>query len=237
MSTTSSETSSRPSPEARSLPALAVWLALALLFIAAAFYGQSQADGTEDVLYDPYFAVVGAVSYGILVGLAVAVALFFERPRQALGFRSFERRWLWWALGVVGATVVISLVLEPFLHAGEEQGLAPQEWQPERAEFFAANVSVTVLLGPFAEELFFRGLGVRVLSFLGGSTAIGASALLFGLVHGLLVALPPLVFFGLGLAWVRLRSGSIWPAIAAHAAYNGLGVIILAISWALDATP
>lgn len=237
MSTTSSETSSRPSPERRSLPALAVWLALAALFIAGAFYGQSQADETEDILYESEFAVVGVVSYAILVGLAVAVALFFERSRQALGFRSFERRWLWWALGVVGATIVVSLALEPFLHAGEEQGLAPAEWEPEHAEAFAANVGITVLVGPFAEELFFRGIGMRVLGFLGGSTAIVVSALVFGLVHGLLVALPPLVFFGAGLAWVRLRSGSVWPTMLAHCAYNGAGVAILAISWALDLTP
>jgi membrane protease YdiL (CAAX protease family) len=236
MSTTSSETSSRPSSEHRSLPALAIWLTLAAVFIAGAFYGQSQGNGAEDVLYEPEFAVVGVVSYAILVGLAVAVALFFDRPRQALGFRSFELRWLWWALGVVVATIVVSLVLEPFLHAGEEQGLAPAEWEPEHAEAFAANVGVAVLVGPFAEELFFRGLGIRVLGFLGGTTAIVGTAVVFGLVHGLVVALPALVFFGLGLGWVRLRSGSIWPSVLAHSAYNGLGVVILAISWALDLT-
>ena len=237
MSTTSSETSSRRSPESRSVPAFGIWLALAVVFSGGAFYGQGQAGETEDVLYEPEFAVVGAVSYAILVGLAVAVALFFERPRQALGFRSFERRWLWWALGVVVATLIVSLVLEPVLHAGEEQGLAPAEWEPEHAEVFAANVVVTVLVAPFAEELFFRGLGIRVLGFLGGTTAIVGTALAFGLAHGILVALPALVFFGLGLGWVRLRSGSIWPTVVAHSAYNGLGVAILAISWALDAPP
>jgi uncharacterized protein len=236
MSTTSSETSSRPSLEHRSLPALAIWLALAAVFIVGAFYGQSEADTTEEVLYEPELAVVGGISYAILVGLAMAVALFFERPRQALGFRSFELRWLWWALGAVVATVVVSLVLEPFLHAGEEQGLSPAKWEPEHAGAFAANVGVAVLIGPFAEEVFFRGLGVHVLGFLGGTTAIVGTAVVFGLVHGLLVALPALVIFGVGLGWVRLRSGSVWPTVLAHSAYNGLGIIILAVSWALDLT-
>jgi membrane protease YdiL (CAAX protease family) len=237
MSTTSSETSSRPSLETRSLPALGIWLALAAIFTVGAFFGQSETDATEDVFYEPEFAVVGVISYAILVGIVVVVALFFERPRQAVGLRSFERRWLWWALGVVVVTIVVSLVLEPFLHAGEEQGLAPKEWEPEHAEVFAANVGVTVLVGPFAEELFFRGLGIRVLGFLGGTTAIVVSALVFGLVHGLVVGLPALFFFGLGLAWLRLRSGSIWPTVLAHSAYNGLGIALLAVSWALDATP
>ena len=89
-----------------------------------------------------------------------------------------------------------------------------------------------VLLGPFAEELFFRGLGVRVLMLYGGLVSILVTGAMFGLVHGILGALPPLVLFGIGLAWVRLRSASVWPAYIGHALYNGIGVLCLAISWA-----
>jgi membrane protease YdiL (CAAX protease family) len=46
----------------------------------------------------------------------------------------------------------------------------------------------------------------------------------FGLAHGILVALPVLGFFGLALAWLRLRTGSVWPCVIAHAAYNALGI-------------
>ena len=48
----------------------------------------------------------------------------------------------------------------------------------------------------------------------------------FGFAHGLLVALPPLIVFGLGLAWVRVRSDSVWPGFIAHAAYNAIGIAI-----------
>ena len=94
--------------------------------------------------------------------------------------------------------------------------------------------SSSYLLGPFAEELFFRGLGVRVLMLYGGLVAILVTGVIFGLVHGMLGALPPLVLFGIGLAWVRLRSASVWPAFIGHAAYNGLGVLVLVISWTVE---
>src|ERR687895_619659 len=57
----------------------------------------------------------------------------------------------------------------------------------------AAGVIVTsfvvVLVVPFAEELFFRGLGVGVLSFAGPAVAIAVPAIAFALAHGIPVAL------------------------------------------------
>ena len=79
-------------------------------------------------------------------------------------------------------------------------------------------------LAPFAEELFYRGLGVTALRVLGAPIAIVGSGLAFGLAHGLLVALPPLVIFGIALAYVRLRYQSVVPAMLAHATYNALGL-------------
>ena len=60
---------------------------------------------------------------------------------------------------------------------------------------------------------------------------------MFGLVHGVLEALPPLVLMGLGLAWVRLRADSVWPAVAAHMAYNGIGILLLIVSWIAGVDP
>ena len=105
--------------------------------------------------------------------------------------------------------------------------MSPDEWRPERANAFLLNSIILVTLTPFAEELFFRGLGVQVLGFLGSTGAIVGTALAFGLAHGLLVALPTLVVFGAGLAWVRTRAESVWPCVIAHAAYNGVALAVL----------
>jgi membrane protease YdiL (CAAX protease family) len=234
MQTTSSPTSTRRSRRRNPVP-LAIWLTISAGLIALAFWAQSEDGTTEDALYDVDLAVNGLFFYGIVIGASFLIALAYDRPLRALGFRRFRLRWLWIALGIVVLTIVVALGLEPVLHGGEQQGLAPDEWQPEHATAFALNTAVVVLLAPFAEELFFRGLGVRALAVLGGLAAILVSGIVFGLVHGILGALPPLALFGVGLAWVRLRSASVWPSFIAHAAYNGLGILVLLIVWATDA--
>lgn len=229
METTSSPISSKPSAVSRQIGPLAAWLVLVALQIALAFSATSDDAAARDA--DPLFswelAVGGTIVYAVLVALTFAVVKSYPMDMgEALGLKRFESRWVWIALGVALASLVVAAVAEPFLHGGKEQGLAPGDWQPDRAGAFVANALVVVLVAPFAEELFFRGLGVRVLRFLGPAVAIGGTALLFGLAHGILGALPPLVFFGAGLAWVRYRSDSVWPGFVSHAAFNGVGIAI-----------
>lgn len=233
MPTTSSPTSTRRSRRRSPLP-LAIWLAISASLVALAFWARSEEGSPEDALYDVNLAVSSVFFYGIMIAASFLIALAYRRPARALGFRPFRTRWLWISFGVVLLTIVVALALEPLLHGGEEQGLAPDDWEPEHATAFALNAAVVVLLAPFAEELFFRGLGVRVLAAFGGLAAILVSGIVFGLVHGILGALPPLALFGIGLAWVRLRSGSVWPSFIAHATYNGLGILLLVLAWATD---
>lgn len=231
METTSSPTSSKLSAASRQrqIGPLAAWLVLVALQIALAFAATSDDDAVRDT--DPLFswelAVGGTIVYAIVVALTFAIVKSYPMDvRKALGLKRFARRWVWIAVAVAVASLIVAVISEPFLHGGEEQGLDPGSWQPDRAGAFVANALVVVLVGPFAEELFFRGLGVRVLQFLGPAVAIGGTALLFGLAHGILGALPPLVFFGAGLAWVRYRSDSVWPGFISHAAFNGTGIAI-----------
>jgi len=231
---TSSPTSTRRLHKHKTWPAV-TWLGISSTLVLLAFVGASQGSGSNggDVLFDIDLALGGVVFYGVMVGISFLIARAYPSGRRldALGFRRFRQRWLWIALAVVVATTIVAVVAEPFLHGGEDQGLGADRWQPERAGAFVANAVVLVLLGPFAEELFFRGLGVRVLMLYGGLVAILVTGVIFGLVHGVLGALPPLVLFGIGLAWVRLRSASIWPVFIGHAAYNGFGILVLVLSW------
>jgi uncharacterized protein len=235
MLTTSSPTSTRRS-RARNPAPLAIWLLISAVLTALAFLAQAQDGTNEDALYDPDLALYGLLFYGVLIGASLLLALAYPRPLRAVGLRPFRLRWLWISFGVVVLTIIVALVLEPFLHGGEEQGFAPDEWQPEHATAFALNAAVVVLLGPFGEELFFRGIGVRVLAVFGGLAAVLVSGIVFGLVHGILGAFPPLALFGVGLAWFRLRSASVWPSFIAHAVYNGLGILLLVLDWTTDTT-
>jgi membrane protease YdiL (CAAX protease family) len=235
MQTTSSPTSTRRSRRRKSWP-IAVWLTVSAALILLAFWGagQSSESSDDEILYDPDLAIGGVIFYGLLIAISFAIARGFPNRNEALGFRRFRMRWVWISLVVVVATTVVAVAVEPFLHGGDDQGLGADTWQPEHAGAFALNVGVLVLLGPFAEELFFRGLGVRVLMIFGAVAAILVTGIVFGLVHGILGALPPLVLFGIGLAWVRLRSASVWPSFIGHALYNGLGILLLVLAWATD---
>lgn len=207
--------------------ALALWLLVAGLQIAAAF-SLAAADTADtangEPLYEYTLAVSSLVLYGILAGLTLWIASLFPDRLGALGLRRFTARTLWLVAGVVILALVVSALLEPVLHAGKEQGLEPDRWRPEKATPFLLNALVIVTIVPFTEELFFRGLGITALGILGSVGAAVSSAVVFGLAHGILVALPALGFFALCLAWLRLRTASIWPGVIAHALYNGLGV-------------
>ena len=91
-------------------------------------------------------------------------------------------------------------------------------------------VLLVVSLGPLVEELLFRGVLLSALLQRWGSVAaVGLSSLVFALAHlpGLdwqVFALPDLFLLALALAWLRLRSGSIWPSVVGHGANNLLAV-------------
>jgi membrane protease YdiL (CAAX protease family) len=226
MPTTSSPTSARPSIGS-SRSAAAAWSGVAIVLIALGFAGTSAGGTDEDILYEYGFAIGSVLVYGILVAVTFGIASLLGRPLPALGLKVFAWRWLWIAVGLIFLVLVLGQLLEPLLHAGEKQGFAPEDWRPDRADAFALNAGVAATVVPFAEELFFRGLGVRALLPFGGVAAVVISAFAFGLGHGLLSALPVLVPFALALGWVRLHSDSVWPGVLAHGFYNGAALLYL----------
>jgi hypothetical protein len=79
-----------------------------------------------------------------------------------------------------------------------------------------------MVLAPLFEETLFRGVLLPVLgNRWGGAAGVAASALVFGLAHLSLGELVPLVVLGLGLGWLRLRSGRLGPCVLMHGLWNG----------------
>ena len=80
-----------------------------------------------------------------------------------------------------------------------------------------------VVLAPLFEETLFRGVLLPVLARRWGAWAgVGMSALTFALAHLSLGELLPLLLLGLGLGWLRLRSGRLAPCVLMHALWNGI---------------
>jgi len=216
--------SERSAPPGRALAWLGFMGLLALIAYAGRIGG---GEPDRDVLYS-YSVFVGAVlQYGLMLGILLWIAKGLPK-REVFALRR-PSTGLWATIGLTAGTLVViflvSAALDPFLDAGEEQGLTPDGWDPDRAKQYAASFVAVAIIAPIVEELTFRGEGFFLLGRYGRGVAIVGTALAFGLGHGLLVGLPILVVFGLGLALLRDRTASIYPGIALHALFNAIALI------------
>jgi membrane protease YdiL (CAAX protease family) len=79
------------------------------------------------------------------------------------------------------------------------------------------------MVAPIAEETFFRGfLFAALRNHYRFWIAAGVSALIFAAGHMVPGAILPLFLLGFLFAWLRERTGSIWPSIALHMLNNAL---------------
>ncbi len=214
-----------PTPEEAASWRLGAWLAL-IGILAAVGYAARATGGTpdRDVLYKSSTAVGAiiqeAVVLMIVVGIARTAAL--RALRQPAGWA----RALLLAVATFAVIAGTAAALEPLLHAGSEQGLTPDRWDPSRSGAYTFNFIVIAAFVPIVEELVFRGVGFSLLRRFGVPVAIGGTAVAFALAHGLVQGFPILLVFGLGLGWLRWKTGSIVPGIAVHASFNALSLIL-----------
>jgi membrane protease YdiL (CAAX protease family) len=201
---------------------LLAWLSLVGV-LALLNYGSRAAGGEPDrnAVFHYDLAVGGLVLYAVMLWVVLRIARGI--PREALGLRA-PRSWpraLGLALVALVAILIAEQALEPLLHAGREQGLEPTGWQSDRVGAFALNAFVIGVVDPFTEELTFRGLGFALLARFGAPIAVAGTAVAFALAHGLVAGLIPLIVFGLGIGWLRQRTGSVYPSMLLHAFFNG----------------
>lgn len=201
------------------------WLALVAALAAGNYAARFEGGNPpKDVLYHWDNVVGGTIQFLVILGIALYIA---RGARELLALRR-PRSWtgaLGSALVVLVGVYVLSAILGPILHPGREQGLTPDQWDSSRATPFFANAFLICVIAPFVEEITFRGVGFGLLrTRFGAEPAIVGSAVLFGLAHGLVEALPLLVAFGIGLAWLRERQGSTIPGMILHGTFNAIAL-------------
>ncbi|BBG00114.1 MULTISPECIES: CPBP family intramembrane glutamic endopeptidase [Pseudonocardia] len=181
---------------------------------------------------------LGALS-GIagIAGFLAALGLRI-RSLEAFGVRATTLRWL--LIGVGGGVLAFVLVriLGIVMFA---LGIVPENIQESYTDAGSAgawSVALSLvflaLLTPLGEELIFRGVLTTALLRYGAVVAVVGSALVFALMHGLNAVFFTALIVGLVAGELRRRSGSIWPAVAAHAVNNALAqAIALALAGVL----
>ncbi len=178
------------------------------------------------------------VAFG-LIGTALAFALAdaagrFRTAFDRFGLRRFNRSVVALALAAFGAYFIVQAGLGALVSPDQDNVRDELGLGGTSAGTIVITYVLVVLGAALGEELFFRGI---VFAGLRGSMSLWPAALissvLWGLLHlsgGNLGVVVILVVFGLFLAWLYERTGTIWAGIVAHGLNNAIAVTFLFLS-------
>lgn len=126
-------------------------------------------------------------------------------------------------LPVLGLLVVlVAFVLQRLKIEPAPQPIFTMYLAESRGAVLAWMLFLVTVIGPVAEEVFFRGLLYGWLRFrVGIFRALFLSAFLFSALHADRVAFVPIMGLGLLFGWVYERTGSLWAPTAIHVFHNG----------------
>ncbi len=134
---------------------------------------------------------------------------------------------------IVPVSIALSLVMATFITM--TGGNIFQEAAAESPRLTAGQVAAAFLAisvaAPLVEEFEFRGVILRgQAGVLPHTVAVLLTGLLFTMEHGRFAGFPSILMGGLVLTFLAVRSGSIWPSVAAHCAYNTSLLILQVIA-------
>ena len=174
-----------------------------------------------------------ALQTGILAG---AAWLFSVRKYggglAALGIRSpLGRHPYLLAAGAWTAALAVAAAWSLLVVRVGPEWLKPPDSAGLLTEQFGADLIglliVVVVWGPVGEELFFRGFVLPgLVRRFGVPAAVVVSSALFALFHVAPGMLVPTFLLGAALAWIYLKTGSIWPSIMVHSIQNALALYL-----------
>jgi membrane protease YdiL (CAAX protease family) len=204
------------------------WCALIVLMTTVAYASRFTGGPTQnDVAYKWSTSIGGLIQYAVILGILWLITIGLDRR----SFWAFRRPTSWGravgiAFGVLFAVFVVGGIVDQFANPEREQGLIPQHWDSSKIAPFTAFAILVVVVAPIVEELQFRGTGYGLLVRFGQTAAILLVGIAFGLVHGLVAGFPVIAVFGIGLAFLRSRTDSLYPCILLHASFNAFGLIV-----------
>jgi CAAX protease family protein len=220
------------------------FLALTVALCLPSYYSIISAQSIKEI---PDLAVIGIMwAPGVA---ALATRLICQRNVRGFGWRLGQARYLFFSYllppaaglvvyGAVWATGLGGFNAEHFAAgAGLSRGLASSAFWRSVAVAATGGFALEAILA-LGEELGWRGLLVPELAKLAPFGSVGllsgliwvlfhVPAILFagyhsraGVWYGLVVFSVSFVAISFVLAWLRMKSGSVWPAVIFHASHN-----------------
>ncbi|WP_157006717.1 CPBP family intramembrane glutamic endopeptidase [Agromyces laixinhei] len=184
---------------------------------------------------EPVLSGLVLAGWSVLAPFAGFAAAALIRIRSWPAFSIRRTTWRWLLVGIVAG--IVGFILKGVLNAaiialGFEENAQVPYYEAAGGGILPLVLTFAMisLLVPLGEEFLFRGVVMNGLLRYGAVVAVIASSVVFALFHGINLALPGAVVFGIICAELVRRSGSIWPAVAAHTINNlGLPVFVLIV--------
>jgi membrane protease YdiL (CAAX protease family) len=168
------------------------------------------------ILLETFFLAAVFLYAGVKRG-AIVRQLGFVRPVGRMPYLLAIAAWLVGLAALVGWAGLTEIIGIELLKIPDP----PEELVDYSGARLAFPIIIVGLFGPFCEEIFFRGFALpafaRRYGLWGG---IFISAVLFAMFHFSIGAFVPIFIFGIVLAWLYVRTGSIYPSMVAHATQN-----------------
>lgn len=165
------------------------------------------------------------------------ITLISQRKQYALDALRFDEPERRWKAGKIAAACILAVAFGHLLSTGIEvsgfsqlfSGYTEQAAVAFEGQNPALLIVATVILGPSAEEMIFRGMTYRrARRYLGAVWGAVISSGLFGIYHGNMVQFLYAFVMGLLFAAFCEKSGGVLVSVLAHAAAN---------LWAIFCTP
>ncbi len=180
-------------------------------------------------------ATVIVAQFLVLFGLSVALARLIRVPlREAFALRPASRpHWVMVFAAALPVQVAGGAMQFMFVRRLPEDSELRRLMEEDLNQFVAVETPVDLLLlflaavvtAAICEEFLFRGLLMHLmLRRAGWRSAIVWSSVMFALYHLNPLVILPITLVGAYLAVLVWRSGSLYPAILAHALNNGLAL-------------
>lgn len=188
----------------------------------------------EDSLYSG--TLTGLVMSILFTGGVYVIALRpYNLSWQAVGFNSFQTSYwksiITWTVFLIGTSLIIVILME--LLGGTSENTKTQSLQSNMGilSFLIAFVSAAII-SPIYEEIFYRGFLYRWFRVKWGVPAgILLSSSVFMLVHIPTYNTLPVNFLtGVIFSWTYEKTGSIYPGMIIHGVFNGIAVVLTALS-------
>ncbi len=193
-------------------------LGIEKLFLAARISVNAWLLGTTLFIDAFVIAVVLAFAAGKTFAPRQLFGLWPQRPKEAfrIAYRSY--------LGLFPWIFVVLFVISGIVHyLGYEPPVPPIQrmMKEDQGSFQTLMVLLACVIGPIAEEIFFRGVVFASLRrHLPIFWAIAGSAGLFALLHGNWIGLLPIMILGGLLAYLYERTGTLTVPIVVHIFHN-----------------